>query len=240
MGVAWVPSTLETYGAGLQTYHIFCNQHNIPEVNHTPTSTALIQCFISSLAGGYVPSTIENSVTGVHAWHIMHGLEWKVNLVYTNLLLKAASAIVPLAQTPRALFELQLLERIKPHLNLSVLLDAAVWACALALFFGLARAGELTTSWQYGFSSLEHPLGNAMSRGSMESNGQSYLFTSILIPQTKEAWKKPTRLNHSKTIQWAAHPGPTDLDKALDIHLALNKLTAHEHLFAYMHIDGKQ
>jgi hypothetical protein len=46
--------------------------------------------FIASMAGAYSGSTISNYVYGVRAWHTLHQLEWNLNPLEMDALLKGA------------------------------------------------------------------------------------------------------------------------------------------------------
>ena len=74
IGKSWEESTLAAYGSGLLNFHIYCDQKGIPEEEHAPASPILVNPFISSLAGTYLGSTIDNYVYSVQAWHILHGV----------------------------------------------------------------------------------------------------------------------------------------------------------------------
>ncbi|KIK98420.1 hypothetical protein PAXRUDRAFT_52962, partial [Paxillus rubicundulus Ve08.2h10] len=92
---AWADSTKETYGSGLLAFHIFCDNKNIPKLERPPAVPSIISAFISNLAGSYSGSAISNYVSGVKAWHTVHGLEWALNDTETDALLKAASSLAP-------------------------------------------------------------------------------------------------------------------------------------------------
>ncbi|OBZ73015.1 hypothetical protein A0H81_06637 [Grifola frondosa] len=92
---AWAMSTLEAYGAGLLLFHIVCDQKQIPENERSPASAPLISSFIATLAGSYSAKTLNSYVYGVKAWHILHGLDWRVNKDEIEALLKAAEARAP-------------------------------------------------------------------------------------------------------------------------------------------------
>ena len=51
----------------------------LPEELRAPASQSIITSFIVSLAGSYSGSTISNYVHGIRAWHVLHGLEWRLN-----------------------------------------------------------------------------------------------------------------------------------------------------------------
>ena len=79
MSNAWASSTRESYSAGILVYHVYCDVKSIPEELRAPTSQHIITAFVASLAGSYSGSTFSNYVHSIHAWHILHGLEWSLN-----------------------------------------------------------------------------------------------------------------------------------------------------------------
>jgi hypothetical protein len=94
---AWAESMHETYGSGLLVFHVYCDSRSIPEEDHAPASSTLISTFIAVIAGSYSGKTIANYIFGVRAWHILHGLEWALNDVQIETLLKAAENVAPLS-----------------------------------------------------------------------------------------------------------------------------------------------
>jgi len=93
---AWAPSTAETYGTGLTTFHWFCNQADIAEEDRAPASQELLEVFASALAGVYSPSTISNYLARIRAWHIIHSLDLNAHKPTMDALLKAAIIMSPL------------------------------------------------------------------------------------------------------------------------------------------------
>ncbi|KAI6144278.1 hypothetical protein BKA82DRAFT_170196, partial [Pisolithus tinctorius] len=55
IGTSWAEKTKEAYGAGLQTYHIYCNTHKLFTLDgqHAPMSANTLIAFLSSCAGCY-------------------------------------------------------------------------------------------------------------------------------------------------------------------------------------------
>ena len=100
--IAWADSTRETYGAGLRVYHIFCNCKGISEEKRAPTIPLLIVAFISTIAGAYSGKSANNYVFGIQAWHVLHGIDWKIDGLELKALLKAADKAAPaLSQRPK-------------------------------------------------------------------------------------------------------------------------------------------
>ena len=92
---AWVESTRGTYGSGLLMWHIFCDTKQILEKQCTPALNILLHSFVTMIAGCYSGTTISNFIHGIHAWHLLHGIDWSLDKVLMDSLLKAASNLAP-------------------------------------------------------------------------------------------------------------------------------------------------
>ncbi|KAF9521252.1 hypothetical protein CPB83DRAFT_733815, partial [Crepidotus variabilis] len=56
----------------------FCDRKHLPEEQRAPVSQIVMASFIATIAGAYSGKSISNYVQGVRAWHILHGVEWKM------------------------------------------------------------------------------------------------------------------------------------------------------------------
>lgn len=155
---AYAEATRETYGSGLLTFHVFCDSKSIPENQRAPTSNILISSFITSMAGHYSAKTITNYVCGVRAWHVLHGLNWSLNKMEIETLLRASISLAPPSskRSKREPYTIELMSAIRQHLDLLNPLDAAVFACLTTTFFATARAGEFTIQRLDAFDPLIH------------------------------------------------------------------------------------
>ncbi|KAF9220512.1 hypothetical protein BS17DRAFT_316030 [Gyrodon lividus] len=128
---AWSESTRITYGSGLLTFHAFCDSKDIPEGLRAPASPDLISVFISTMASLYSNTTIVNYVSGVRAWHIIHGLAWNLNETETNALLKASKVLSPPTSkhAPREPYTIETIVIIRGQLDLDTPIGTAVFAC---------------------------------------------------------------------------------------------------------------
>ena len=176
-------------------------------------------------AGSYSASTIKNYVAGVRAWHILHRLPWKLSDEQVEVMVRAAKTITPAAskRKPRDPYTIPTLLAIRAQLNLTDPLDVAVWACATSLFYGAARAGELTVPKLGAFDPTLHVQ---RSNVTLKASCNRDEVTEIYILHTKTT---PT----GEAIYWAKQNDDTDPLAALDSHLALNKPHPGEHLFVH-------
>ena len=92
---SWDEATRKTYGSGLLAYHTFCNAKGVSEEDRAPANPTTISIFLASMAGVYTHSTIVNYLCGLRAWHITHRLEWSINQMEVNTILKAAKSMSP-------------------------------------------------------------------------------------------------------------------------------------------------
>ncbi|EGN91555.1 hypothetical protein SERLA73DRAFT_67202 [Serpula lacrymans var. lacrymans S7.3] len=154
IGALWAQSTKQTYGAELLVFHIYCNLHNIPEVQRCPVLPTLLLSFLSSCAGSYAGSTLSNYAVGLRAWHLLHGHSWNINNIELKAMLKGATQLAPPSSkcpcrqpiTPAHII------LIRAKLNL----DAAIYACPTTVFYAVARLGESTVPTIKDFNPNKH------------------------------------------------------------------------------------
>ena len=214
MSNAWADSTQETYSAGILAYHVYCDVKGLLEDLRAPTSQHILTSFITSLAGSYSGSTINNYVHGIWAWHILHGLEWKLNQLEMDAVLRGAERLAPpsskrkkrLPYTPEFIMEL------RQHLRPDDPFDTAVLACLVTCFYAAARVGEFLVPRLDAFSPDQHvTLANLR----VDHNAGGLEVTVLHLPRTKAA---PLE---GEDIFWSSHPGPTDPYDALNNHLRI-------------------
>ena len=230
MSNAWADSTRETYSAGILVYHVYCDMKGIPEDLRAPTSQHLITAFITSLAGSYSGSTIHNYIHGIRAWHILHGLEWRLNPLEMDAVLKGASRFAPSSskRKKRLPYTPEFITELRRHLKLDDPFDAAVFACLTTCFYAAARVGEFVVPRLDAFSPIQHVT---LAGLRVDRNSEGLEVTVLHIPHTKAA---PLE---GEDVFWSSHPGLTDPYGALGNHLRVNKPPNEAHLFAYWHKD---
>ncbi|GBE84447.1 hypothetical protein SCP_0604260 [Sparassis crispa] len=200
---------------------------DIPKGERTPASSILMASFIATLAEAYSGKTIGNYITGIRAWHLLHGLPWVMKKNEMDVLLKSADVLTPSSSkcTPREPFTIEILAHIHGKLSLSEPLDAAVWACLTTAFYAVARVGEVIVRNLTAFDPTLHvkrsDIHVARDRNGLEE-------TIFHLPVTKAA-------PHGEDIFWARQNGLTDPAQALENHFTINRLPADAPLFAYWH-----
>ncbi|EKM52348.1 uncharacterized protein PHACADRAFT_76616, partial [Phanerochaete carnosa HHB-10118-sp] len=235
MSVAWAPSTLEMYGAGLLLFHAICNARSIPEPSRAPASSELLCVFLAKLPGSYSISALTNYLAGIQAWHHLYWLPWHLDSTQQQLMVRGAAAMLfrldveqppslRITRAKRPPLTIAILSRVRTHLDLSVSLDAAVYACATALLHGIARSGEFTVTKLSAFNPQLYVTISNVRRGVTDQDSNSV--TIIHLPRTKSA-------PNGKDVYWGKQLDDTDPDDALANHEAVNCPQPNEHPFTY-------
>jgi hypothetical protein len=229
---AWEEDTRETYGSGLLVFHVFCDSNGTSESDRAPASQPLLSAFVANLAASYSGRTISNYFYGVQAWHILHGVPWRLNKVEMDTMLRAAEKLTPVAskRKPRRPFTPDFIGALRLHLNLNNPLDGAVFACLTTCFYASARLGEFAVRKLEGFDSSKSV---AQKHLSYDQDRNGLKVTVLHLPQTKSS-------PHGEDVFWAKQNGDTDLVAALENHLRINKPPQEGHLFAYLHQRGSR
>ncbi|KAJ6519000.1 hypothetical protein C8R45DRAFT_1204272, partial [Mycena sanguinolenta] len=224
---AWTDGTTETYGSGLLSFHVFCDSKMVPETSRAPANPTLVASYISELAGFLSGSTISNYVSGVRAWHILHGVPWAMNQPELDALLRAADRLTPSSSKRQARmpYTTQIISQLRPHFDASKPLDAAVWSCLTTLFWSTSRGGEFTVKTLTSFDPAIHVKPSDVSN-EVDRNGLQQ--TNFALPRTKSA-------PQGESVYWAEQNGPTDPKSAFLNHLSVNSPPANQALFSYWH-----
>ena len=226
MGKSWEESTLAAYGSGLLNFHVYCDQKGIPEAERAPASPVLINAFISSLAGAYSGSTIDNYVCGIRAWHVLHGVRWQMDTAELEALLRAAEKSTPPTsrRKKRVPYTTDFILAIRGQLKLDQPRDTAVYSCLTTTFYMAGRLGEFTVP---NLSAFNREMHVKLSDVRIEYDCNGLSLTVFHIPKTKASM-------HGEDVSWSKQSGDTDPEVAFAHHLALNKPPPDGHLFAYL------
>ena len=201
MGKSWEESTLAAYGSGLLNFHVYCDQKGIPEEERAPASPILINAFVSSLAGAYSGSTIDNYVYGIRAWHLLHGVRWQMDVAELEALLRAAEKSTPPSsrRKKRVPYTTEFILAIRRHLKLDQPRDAAVYSYLTTTFYAAACLGEFTVPNLSAFDREKHVTPSEV-RIEHDRNGLSS--TVFHIPKTKASM-------HGEDVSWLKQSGDT-------------------------------
>jgi hypothetical protein len=222
---AWADGTIETYGSGLLSFHVYCDSKVIPEAQRAPASPTLVAGYLSALAGFLSGGTLANYVAGVRAWHIIHGVLWTTNKAELDALLKAADVLTPSSskRKPRQPYTPEILCRLRPHFNLDNSLDSSCWSCLTTLFYTTSRGGEFTVKNLTAFDPTVHVKRSNIS-DIMDRNGLK--LKDFFLPWTKSA-------AHGEHVHFAKQNGLSDPESALENHFRVNNPPPDIALFAY-------
>ncbi|KAF8965396.1 hypothetical protein BDZ97DRAFT_1658909 [Flammula alnicola] len=228
---AWAPGTKSGYGTGLLVFHVFCDQKTPPVPEHLrgPASDLLVLEFIACCAGTQRGKTLSNYAYGVKAWHTVHGMGWVLDETRLKAALTAAERVAPPSskRAKRPPLLLETLSEIHARLDLTLPLDAAVFACLTTTFWAAARLGEFTVPSLKAFDPTIHVKPSDVS---VSTSGPPV--TTIHVPWTKVAKEA------GEDVHWAPQD-VCDPDAALKNHLAVNAPAPGAHLFSYRHTDGR-
>ena len=142
----WEADTHTTYALGLLNYMVFCDKKNIPEKDRALVSQLLLMSFVSTPAAAYSGTAISNYIHRIHAWHILHGVPWRIEKMEMDALLKATEKLTPpsLKHKKRRPYTIDFMLAIRRNLDLNTPLGASVFACLTTCFFATGRVGEFT------------------------------------------------------------------------------------------------
>ena len=230
MARAWEVDTHATYTSGLLNFMVFCDMRGVPETERAPASHVLLLSFVSALAAAYSGSAISNYLYGVRAWHILHGVPWRIERMEMDTMLKAAEKMTPPSsrRKKRRPYTIDFILAIRQCLDLQKPLDASVFACLSTCFFATGRVGEFTVPKLDRFNPEAH-VSKAGVSYDQSRDGQRV--TVLHIPRTK-------MVPQGEDVCWAKQDGLVDPDAALAHHLEVNAPPDDAHLFAYRHKSG--
>lgn len=227
---AYKPTTLEVYGSGLLTYHVFCDVHSIDERDRAPANPIVIKAFLSNLAGSYSGSAIANYLYGVRAWHFVHDVPWVITTAEVETLLKGASNLAPTSskRKKRKPYTLAYITKLLVYLDPEIPFDAAVRSCLLTTFHSAARVGETTLPNQTAFKPDQHVKPSDLRE---VTTREGLTMTELAVPTTKSA---PL----GETLQYARQNGAVDPCAAWANHVSINDPPKNGPLFAYRSKKG--
>ena len=153
------PSTLSNYASGLLILSKFCDNYNIPELFHMPTSKALLTMFITCHGMASISSlTLHHWLLGLELWHEINGILWHGHFTL-RCAVKAAALLAP--HTSRRKYDpmtIQYLECLHNNLDFEDPFDASVYSLTCLMFWSQAHLGEL--SYDNAFAIDTCQLGN--------------------------------------------------------------------------------
>ncbi|KAG2049116.1 hypothetical protein BDR06DRAFT_984509 [Suillus hirtellus] len=155
----------------------FCDTNNIEESKRCPVACNLLLEFLCSCTGSYSGSMLVNYTVGLRAWHLLHGREWLIPPRELKVVLDRATTSAPeqSKQKKHLPFTPAFLTAICDQLNLTSLLDTAVFVCLIMTFYSMVRLGEFTAA-QDGLTDPKAAFKNHFRVNPTENLGQTHLF----------------------------------------------------------------
>ncbi|KAJ7071647.1 hypothetical protein C8F01DRAFT_1363314 [Mycena amicta] len=159
---AHTPETRESYGAGLLRFTQFCDRHEIPEHLRMPTHRYLLSAFVADASGTCSGKAIRNWLNGLQLWHVYNDAPWHGDEGWVPHLKRSADrAGAQFKRPPRPPITLAHLRALHSALDINTSRGAALWAAALAAFWGCCRLGELLVPSAAKFTLQRHTTRDA-------------------------------------------------------------------------------
>ena len=136
----WEPSTRNGHGAGLIRFAEYCDVRQVPEIDRFPLTVELAVGFIGWAAGQMGQSAVCTWMSGLRAWHIVHGFQYTVkDSIHVKTALAGVGKLAPTKSKcpPHIPVTIQHLNTLYLGLEFTNSIDIAVWAVACAAFWGL-------------------------------------------------------------------------------------------------------
>ncbi|KAI0371582.1 hypothetical protein BV20DRAFT_922358, partial [Pilatotrama ljubarskyi] len=213
-------STLGNYGSALSAFWRFCDVEQVLETLRLPAPEHLLCAFAASFAGTHVRSSVRDSLSGVRAWHIVHGAHWAGG-VRLGYVLNGVERMAPDGKPPCPPVTMDMLELLHLHLDSAAPLDACVLAAADTAFWTQSCLGELFPTSATSFDPRRSPLRRHL--GDVSANGTRSLHYS---------YTKTKRYAGDSTTVLCQH-GLTDPVASLAHHLRVNDVFSDIPLFSY-------
>ncbi|KIJ48694.1 hypothetical protein M422DRAFT_162262 [Sphaerobolus stellatus SS14] len=229
MEKGWAPGTLSTYGSSLLLFHVFCDEQGIDEAVRCPADPTLLLAFVAVCSGYYSGSTIANSLHGVRAWHLLHGVKWVPSRDELTAVVTGATRLAPTSSKRilRAPWTVDMLTRVCQVLDPSSNFDIAWYTVLTTIFWSMARTVEF---WVSGIQDFKEDKHITRARAGIETNDGSQVMVSSL-PWTKAS---PS----SERVFWGRQEGLANPYAAFITHVCINNPPLKAALFSWRYAEG--
>jgi hypothetical protein len=181
---SYAPNTHESYMAGLKRFTQYCDLHEIPERTRMPTPYYLLAAFITAHVGQVGGGTVKSWMSGLKAWHDIHGAHWEGLDRWVELTRCTANKEgTNFAREQWGPVTIAHMVALRATLALSKPFDAAVWALATAAFWGCHCLGELSVPSALDFDPKFHITRAVLMRLVTAPDGTSAM--ALPLPWTK-------------------------------------------------------
>ncbi|KAI0078951.1 DNA breaking-rejoining enzyme, partial [Panus rudis PR-1116 ss-1] len=200
-------ATMESYGAGLRKFHLFCDIFSVPEGARLPASFPLLHSFVLWATAEPDPSnpifadgtpfepvsvkSVLSYLAAVRAWHIVQGWPPPLTEEQHEQIAFSARGLANMqgnrrTRPPRPPITLPMLTALKATLNLNDPFEACIWAIATSAFWGLMRFGEVTVRSREEYSPSRH-LSRANAFKDVDLAGKPYVRLDLPSAKTAKA-----------------------------------------------------
>ncbi|KAF9444555.1 hypothetical protein P691DRAFT_786505 [Macrolepiota fuliginosa MF-IS2] len=209
LSLSWDESTLATYRSGLLVYHIYYDTEQISKEARALISSPTLTSFVTSLAGSYSSSTISNYVSGIQAWHILHGLKWSINDNVLEVLLQGTQCAAPPSskKAKRVPFTLDIISTLHIHLDLDNHAHVAVSTCLTSAFYATACLDVHTVTDHHGLTltviHLPHSKASPLSPGITDPEAAYWKHLQYNnLPQDQHIFAYPHKGSFQPLTHW--------------------------------------
>ena len=124
-----------------------------------PASYGLLCAFIGNYKGTISGKTIKSWLSGIRAWHLTNHAPWYGDDKWVQMARTSANKEGSRHKRPlRSPVSIEHLLALHRAIDISNFFHAAIWAIALATFFGCRRLGETTVGSVSSFDPGRHVL----------------------------------------------------------------------------------
>ncbi|KAF5345615.1 hypothetical protein D9758_015155 [Tetrapyrgos nigripes] len=150
-----VDANKSSYGSGLLQFTQFCDEHEIPEEAQLPADQVILTAFIGWECGKVLGKTVSQHLSGLLAWHNIHGMPWAGEDSWVKMgRATAHKEGTEHQRDPQVPVSQEHLFALAEDLDETKSKDAAVLACAMSTTWAVRRLGKTTVHSAKKFSEI--------------------------------------------------------------------------------------
>ncbi|KIJ50599.1 hypothetical protein M422DRAFT_159465 [Sphaerobolus stellatus SS14] len=177
-------------------------------------------------AGRYSGATINNSIYGVRAWHLLHGVRWAPSQDELAVVLTGVTRLAPASshRQKREPWTVNMITQVCRVLDPDSHFDVAWFAALTTIFWSMARTVEFLVPGLLEFRADRHITRNRV-RVETERGHSVMVFS---LPWTKVS-------PEGERVFWGRQSGPADPYAAFKTHMLMNDPPMQAALFSWKH-----
>ena len=219
---SWSKSTVYRYSGAICQFIAFCDSLHISQHLCFLADKLVLCTFAASSTGKHAGSTAHACLSALKALHMAHNLEWKGSAWLCQVLNGICNlAPITLRHTPWPPVTALMLSQLASSLNLNLLFDTAVAACACTAFWEQCCLGKLLPNSSSASSSMPFLLYSSFKRSIQ--NPQSCI---LHLPHTKTH-------SNGEEIVLVDQTDPVNLILLLKNHIRVNAIPKDGLLFFF-------